>query len=120
MTKIAIILHAEPGTHDALGRALHALLYAKELHEEGHNIQLIFDGGGTKWIEEFTKGHKLAPLYQSLKSAGVIAGVCDFCVPAFDGDKELVKRENLTLINEYNGHPSIAKLVAEDYQIITL
>ena len=120
MSKIAIILHAEPGTHDALGRALHALMYSKELNEEGHEVQLIFDGGGTKWIEEFSKGHKMTPLYQSLKSAGIIAGVCDYCVTAFGGEKELVKKENLPLIAEYNGHPSIAKLVADGYQIITL
>ena len=87
MSKVAIILLAEPGTHDALGRALHALLYSKELNEEGHDVQLIFDGGGTKWIEEFSKEHKMSPLYQSLKSAGVIAGVCDYCVTAFDGEK---------------------------------
>ena len=95
-------------------------MYTKELNEEGHDVQLIFDGGGTKWIEEFSKEHKLTPLYQTLKTSGVIGGVCDFCVPEFGGDKELVKQENLPLISEYNGHPSIAKLVADGFQIITL
>jgi hypothetical protein len=33
MSKFEIILLAEPGTHDALGRDLHALLYSKELNE---------------------------------------------------------------------------------------
>ena len=42
MSKIAIILHAEPGTHDSLGRALHALLYSKELNEEGHEGETYF------------------------------------------------------------------------------
>jgi hypothetical protein len=121
MSKIAIILHAEPGTHDALGRALHALLYAKELHEAGNHIQLIFDGGGTLWIEEFKKpDNKLAPLYQTLKSHGIITGVCDFCIDAFEGDKELVENEELPLVSDYNGHPSVAKLVSDGYQIITL
>ena len=121
MSKIAIILHAEPGSHDALGRALHALLYSQELHDEGHDVQLVFDGGGTKWIEEFKKpDNKLAPMYENLKMTGVIAGVCDFCIEAFDGDKELVKSENLPLINEYNGHPSVAKLISDGYQVITL
>ena len=62
----------------------------------------------------------MSPLYQYLKSAGVIAGVCDYCVTAFDGEKELIKKEELPLINEYKGHPSIARLVANGYQIITL
>jgi hypothetical protein len=121
MSKIAIILHAEPGTHDALGRALHALLYSKELHEAGHKVQLLFDGGGTLWIREFkTPDHKLTPLYDALKTQGIIAGVCDFCIDAFEGDKRLVENEGLQLTSEYNGHPSVAKLVSEGYQIITL
>jgi hypothetical protein len=121
MSKIAIILHAEPGTHDALGRALHALLYSKELHEAGHQVQLLFDGGGTLWIEEFTKpGNKLTPLYESLKSHGIITGICDFCIGAFEGDKGLVETEDLPLTDESNGHPSVAKLVSDGYQIVTL
>lgn len=121
MSKIAIILHAEPGTHDALGRALHALLYSKELHEAGNKVQLVFDGGGTLWIEEFKKpNNKLTPLYDTLKAQGIITGVCDFCIDAFEGDKALVEDEGLPLVNDYNGHPSVAKLVSDGYQIITL
>ncbi|MEN8177755.1 MAG: DsrE family protein [Pseudomonadota bacterium] len=121
MSKVAIILHAEPGTHDALGRALHALLYSQELYAEGHDVRLVFDGGGTKWIEEFKKpDNKLAPMYEDLKMKKVIAAVCEFCIGAFDGDKALVEREGLPLVNEYNGHPSVAKLIAGGYQIITL
>jgi len=48
-------------------------------------VQLIFDGGGTKWIEEFSKELKMTPLSQSLKSSGVIAGVCDYCDTSFGG-----------------------------------
>jgi len=119
--KIAIILHAEPGTHDSLGRALHALMYTQELHEQGHQVQFIFDGGGTLWLQEMINPeHKLAPLYQSLKKAGLITGVCDFCIGAFAGDRDKVSQEQLALIDEYNGHPSIAKLISEGYQIITL
>jgi len=119
--KVAIILHAEPGTHDSLGRALHALLYTQELQQEGHDVQLIFDGGGTRWIDELADSeHKLAPLYNSLKKAGVITGVCDFCIGAFEGDKETVSNEGLTLISEYNGHPSFARLITEGYQVVTL
>jgi len=121
MKKIAIILHAEPGTHDALGRALHALLYSQELKDNGHDVQLIFDGGGTKWIEEIADpNHKLHPLYQSLKMSGVISGACEYCIEAFDGDKSLVIKEGLTLIDEYQGHPSLATLIDKDYQVITL
>ena len=62
----------------------------------------------------------MTPLYQSLKSAGVIAGVCDYYVTAFGGEKDLLKKEELPLIDEYKGHPSIARLFADGYQTITL
>ena len=62
----------------------------------------------------------MTPLYQSLKSAGVIAGVCDYYVTAFGGEKYLLKKEELPLIDEYKGHPSIARLFADGYQTITL
>lgn len=121
MSKVAIILLAEPGTHDAMGRALHSLLYAQELHEKGHDVKLIFDGGGTKWIEEFTKpDHLLASFYKSVKGAGSISGVCEYCLPAFGGDKALVEKEGLKLISDYKGHPSIANMISDGYQIITL
>ena len=53
-------------------------------------MQLIFDGGGTKWIEEFSKEHKMTPLPQLLKILGVIAGVCDYCDTSFGGEKDLL------------------------------
>jgi len=83
-------------------------------------VQLIFDGDGTKWIEEFSKEHKMTPLSQSLKSSGVIAGVCDYCDTSFGGEKDLLKKEELPLFDEYKGHSSIARLFADGYQTITL
>ena len=83
-------------------------------------MQLIFDGVGTKWIEKFSREHKMTPLPQSLKSSGVIAGVCDYCDTLFVGEKDLLKKEELPLIDEYKGHPSIARLFADGYQTITL
>ena len=63
-------------------------------------MQLIFDGGGKKWIEEFSKEHKMTPLSQSLKSSGVFAGVCDYCETSFGGEKDLLKKVScLCLMN---------------------
>ena len=83
-------------------------------------MQLIFDGSGTKWIAEFSKELKMTPLPQSLKSSGVIAGVCDYCNTSFGGEKDLLKKKELPLIDKYKGHPSIARLFADCYQTITL
>ena len=63
-------------------------------------MQLIFDGGGTKWIYEFSKEHKMTRHPQSLKSSRVIGEVCDYCVTSFGGEKDLLKKKELPLIYE--------------------
>ena len=83
-------------------------------------MQLIIDGGGTKLIEEFSKEHKMTPLPQSLKSSRVFGEVCDYCHTSFGGEKELLKKKELPLIDEYNGHSSIARLFEYGYQRIWL
>jgi len=55
-----------------------------------------------------------------MKSSGVIAGVCDYCDTSFGGEKDLLKKEELPLFDEYKGHSSIARLFADGYQTITL
>ena len=52
MAKFAVILLAQPGD---MSRAVHGLLYSKDLREAGHQVQLIFDGAGTTWVREFEK-----------------------------------------------------------------
>lgn len=121
MKKIAVILHAEPGTHDAMGRALHALLYTKELREAGHDARLIFDGGGTKWIGELSRhDNPLNPVYEEVKGKGAIKGVCKYCIGAFGGEAEDIKNNGLPVVGDFMGHPSIATLVDEGFHIITL
>jgi hypothetical protein len=117
MKKFAIIVHA---SEKESGRALHALLYAQELKEAGNEVKVIFDGAGTVWVKNFEDpANKYNPLYKAVKNLGVIAGVCEYCAGAF-GVSEEVKTSGLTMLGDRNGHPSIAQLASEDYQIITL
>ena len=62
----------------------------------------------------------MTPLPQLLKSSRVIGEVCDYCVTSFVGEKDLLKKKELPLIDEYKGHPSIARIFADGYQTITL
>lgn len=121
MSKIAIILHAEPGTHDAMGRAAHALLYTKELKEAGADVKLIFDGGGVRWVTELARDdNPFNAMYKAVKDSGAISGVCQFCAGVFGGDAEKVEKLDIPVMGEYMGHPSLSALIREGYQIITL
>ena len=120
--KYLIVLQAGKGTHEGLARAVHALLYTKELREHGYEVKLVFDGAGTEWVAEWTNPEstdRLKGRYEALMKDGVVQLICDFCASAFKVNKEL-KERNVTLTDEYEGHPSIAKWADQGYQFIVL
>lgn len=53
------------------------------------------------------------------KSAGLAYAVCDFCSAAFKVRDEL-KSIGEPLASEYLGHPSIARLAVDGFQLIVL
>ncbi|MFC5452420.1 DsrE family protein [Paenibacillus aestuarii] len=117
MKKVAIIVHA---TENEMGRAAHALLYAQELNEANIEVKIYFDGQGTVWIKTLEDpSHMFNPLYKAVKSSGVIAGACESCADTF-GITDDVKAAGIDTLAEVDGHFSVAKLIAEGYQIITL
>ena len=120
--KYLVVLQAGKESHEGLARALHALLYTRELKEHGHTVILVFDGAGTEWAEEWTKPdsqHKLTPMYRELRKQGVTNVICDFCAGAFAVKKDLEGRD-VDMSAEYKGHPSIAKWADQGYQILIL
>lgn len=120
--KYLVILQAGKETHEGMARAVHALLYSKELKEHGHEVVLVFDGAGTEWASEWLDPEsqdKLKPMYEALRKEGVTQVICDFCANAFQV-KEKLKAQGQALTSEYQGHPSIAKWADQGYQIVVL
>ncbi len=117
MEKVAVVVLADTETHADMGRVANALQTTKELKEAGDNVVIIFDGAGTKWVSELAeKGNPLNPLFDQVKDKMV--GACAYCAGAF-GAKEDVQSFGVALLDEYEGHPSMRKLISEGYQIIT-
>lgn len=117
MNKIAIVIFSDTTSAEAMGKVSNAFMLASEAVENGDELKLIFEGAATKWIGELeNEEHKLHQPYKSLKSS--ITGVCDFCAGAF-GVKSQVEKSGLPLLNEYKSHPSLRKLFAEGYQVVT-
>lgn len=117
MTKVGILVLADTETHADMGRVANALETAKEFQEAGDEVTVLFDGAGTRWIgvlsnPEYPLHRQFAAVRQS------IAGACRFCATAF-GVKEEVQKSGIPLLGEYEGHPSLRKLVSQGYQIIT-
>jgi len=117
LSEFAIIVQAGP---QELARALHGLLYAQELHDAGHDVQVVFDGAGTTWVKAFSEpDNKYHDLFERVRGSGLIVGVCEYCAVAFQV-KDDVRRAGVPLQGEANGHPSVARLVADGYQLLVL
>lgn len=117
MAKAAIVILAGNESHADHGRLANGLEAAKEFAEtDGGELTLIFDGAGTQWIPELEdETSDYHALYQAVRDDAV---VCDYCSAAF-GVEDAVADAGLTVVDEYDGHPSIRSLVDDEYEIIT-
>ena len=119
--KYAIILLSGSETNEARSRAVHALLYAADLAEHGHDVVLIFDGAGAGWVRELEKPEN--PFHQHylrIKQLGMTQEICDYCTDAHDLQKNMAEEQLRLLNGDYEGHPSIAKWIGRGYQVIVL
>jgi hypothetical protein len=117
MLKVGIIVLADTETHADMGRVANALETAKEFQEAGDGVTVLFDGAGTRWVGVLSDPeHRLHRQFATVRPS--IAGACRFCAAAF-GVKEEVQKSGIPLLGEFEGHPSIRRLVSQGYQIIT-
>jgi len=116
MAKIGVVVLADTETHADLGRVVNAIETVKEAAEHGDEIQFIFDGAGTRWIPELAnEEHQAHPLYKAVEDQ--ITGACKFCSRAFGVRKDM-EELNITLLDDYDEHPSLRTLVAEGYTVL--
>ncbi|MFW6039169.1 MAG: DsrE family protein [bacterium] len=117
MQKAVIIVLADTESLEALGRVANALMTVQEFKEAGDEVQLIFDGAGTKWVGQLSDpGHKYHDVYQQVRDK--VGGVCTYCADAF-GVSEQVRDAGAPFADAYQGHPSLRRFVSEGYQVIT-
>lgn len=119
--KYAIVLQAGAETNEGMARAVHALLYARELAEKGYAVALIFDGAGTGWANELSKPENpLHKHYLKVQELGMVEEVCDYCAESFKVKDDLSEQQKKLLVGEYEGHPSLVKWIEKGYRIIVL
>ena len=117
MPSAAILVLAGTESRADLGRVVNALQIAREFKEAGDETTVIFDGAGTQWVPTLAdEDHKYHKLYEDTKDA--IQGACSYCASAY-GVKQQIEASAVDLIDEFDGHPSIRKLVSNGYQVLT-
>jgi len=116
-TKILIILQAGTDSHEGRARALHAVLYARELDEDGATVRLVFDGAGTaRWRSADGPSSRAGSLFAELAKQGLTYEVCDYCAGAFDVKEDLLEAGE-ALAGAYMDHPSVAARVADGFAV---
>lgn len=124
MQKAAIIILSDPksGTEESLGRMFNALAAAYDFKRHGADVQILFQGAGTRWASELVNPeHPAYELFAAVKDK--FAGVSCGCAEVF-GAREGAVECGLDLITESPvpntaGFPSLTRLTAEGYNILT-
>jgi hypothetical protein len=120
--KTAIIILSDPKAGDeALGRVFNALAVAQECLEKKDEVEILFNGAGTRWPEQLAKlSHPASALYNSVREA--VKGASLGCAMVFGADKG-AEACGVPLLKEkpLEGTPGISNLrryVAEDWKTL--
>ena len=122
--KNAIIVLSDPksGSEEALGRVFNALSAAYDYKQAGDDVEIMFQGAGTRWVGELSKtDHPAHELFEEVKDT--VAGVSCGCADVFGGADE-AEKSGFDLIKDNpvpgtSGLPSLRTLTNEGYNVIT-
>lgn len=123
MNKTAVIVLSDPkaGSEEALGRLFNALAAVYDFKQRGLEVQLLFQGAGTRWAGELVnQAHPAYELFAAVKDK--VFGVSCGCADVF-GARDGAAACGLDLITDNDvpnttGLPSLARLTAEGYSIL--
>lgn len=122
-TKTAIVVLSDPRAgEEALGRVFNALAATYDFKRKQQDVQLIFQGTGTRWTGLLTKtDHPAHALYKAVEDK--VAGVSAGCAVAF-GATDDAERNGFSLITTNPvpgtpGLPSLAGYIADGYSVLT-
>jgi len=97
----------------------HVLLNALDMKERGYDIKIIIEGSATKLIKDLNNPETpFSNLYIRVKENGLIECACRACANKMGTSKEAIE-QNIPLVGEMGGHPSIAKYMEEGFQVLT-
>jgi len=122
-TKTAIVVLSDPqGGEEALGRVFNALAATYDFKQKQQDVQLVFQGTGTRWTGLLTRiDHPAHALYKAVEDK--VAGVSSGCADIF-GARQAAESNGFSLITSNavpgtSGLPSLASYAADGYTILT-
>ena len=98
---------------------IHVLLNALDMQARGDTVRLVIEGAATGLLPELEKdGHPLHKLWKKTLAAGLVDGVCLACATK-TGAADTARQLGLKLLDEMNGHPSMAAYRRAGCELVT-
>jgi DsrE/DsrF-like family len=124
MAKFALVVMSEPGDEHpgGQGRMLHAMMAAKDLRAQGHDVGMWFHGVGVTWLTAFDERadrytQNYGPLFDEIREC--IGGACGFCALTRFGAGASAEKLGVAVVGGPDNHHSLAPLIASGYQVFT-
>ncbi|NPU85812.1 MAG: cytoplasmic protein [Syntrophaceae bacterium] len=98
---------------------IHVLLNALDLKERGIEARVILEGKATALIPLLAaEDHPLHRLWNRVKESGLVDGVCKACSSRMKTLEAAIAQE-LRLLDEMAGHPSMGRYREDGFDIVT-
>jgi hypothetical protein len=109
-TAVVILSDPEHGGDEALGRTFNALALALDLDQAGREVNVIFQGAGTRWPGVLADpGHPVNGLFEAVRHT--ISGASHGCALLFGADQDVTHNEiELLTDNPVPGTAGVAGL----------
>jgi hypothetical protein len=98
---------------------IHVLLNGLDMTAKGMQARIVVEGAATALLPKLAEPqHPLHKLWEQAKSEGIVAGVCKGCAQKMGTLDEAVRQE-LPLLADMSGHPSMSRYIEDGFEIIT-
>ncbi len=98
---------------------VHVLLNALDLKRRGAEVRIIIEGLATKLLQDLNRpDNAFHSLYRQAKEAGLLEGVCRACATKTGALAE-AQAQNLALLDDMSGHPSLGRYLQAGFTILT-
>jgi hypothetical protein len=121
--KVLFVLFAED-----VCRQNHALMYALDLRDKGHEVKLILEGSATRMVSALRDAESAGPgaLLREARDKGILAGACGRASSGCASEDparnvaDVAEAAGVRLLSEMRGHASIEPFVRDGYELVVV
>ena len=98
---------------------IYVLLNALDMDEKGYQVKIIVEGAATQLIPELARPeHQLHGLWEKVRTAGLVGGVCKACAGKME-TLTAAEKVGLPLLADIAGHPAMSTYRDSGFEIIS-